>query len=86
MENHPGALLFFIPFIIISTFVVLNLFLGVIVESIQTLRETRESADAEAAQAATDAAASAAHADSQMLLSEVRALRMEIAALRAGRG
>jgi voltage-gated sodium channel len=85
MENHPGALLFFIPFIVISTFVVLNLFLGVIVESIQTLRETRESADAEAAQAATDAAASAAHADSQMLMSEVRALRMEIAALRAER-
>ncbi|MBI0539235.1 ion transporter [Roseomonas sp. KE2513] len=86
MENHPWALLFFIPFIVISTFVVLNLFLGVIVESIQTLRETRESADAEAAQAATDAAASAAHADSQMLLSEVRALREEIAGLRAKRG
>jgi len=86
MEHHPGALLFFIPFIVISTFVVLNLFLGVIVESIQTLRESRESADAEAAQAATDAAASAAHADSQMLMSEVRALRKEIAALRSERG
>ncbi|MFC0386781.1 ion transporter [Muricoccus vinaceus] len=85
MEHHPGALLFFIPFIVISTFVVLNLFLGVIVESIQTLRESRESADAEAAQAATDAAASAAHADSQMLMSEVRELRKEIAALRGER-
>ncbi|WP_338661226.1 ion transporter [Pararoseomonas sp. SCSIO 73927] len=86
LENHPWALLFFIPFIVISTFVVLNLFLGVIVESIQTLRETRESADAGAAQAATDAAASAAHADSGMLLSELRALRAEVAALRAERG
>lgn len=85
MENHPWALLFFIPFIVISTFVVLNLFLGVIVESIQTLRETRESADAEAAQAATDAATSAAHADTLMLMSEVRALRKEIAALRTDR-
>ena len=85
MEHHPGALLFFIPFIVISTFVVLNLFLGVIVESIQTLRETRESADVEAAQAATDAAASAAHADTLTLLSEVRALRAEIGALRTGR-
>lgn len=85
IEVRSGALWFFIPFIVISTFVVLNLFLGVIVESIQTLRETRESADAEAAQAATDAAASAAHADTLMLMSEVRALRMEIAALRAGR-
>ncbi|WP_043839355.1 ion transporter [Muricoccus aerilatus] len=86
LENHPWALLFFIPFIVVSTFVVLNLFLGVIVESIQTLRATRESADAGAAQAATDAAASAAHADSQMLMSELRDLRKEIAALRAERG
>jgi voltage-gated sodium channel len=85
MEHQPWALLFFIPFIVISTFVVLNLFLGVIVESIQTLREARESADAAAAQAATDAAASAAHADNQILLSELRALRSEIAALRATR-
>jgi len=85
MEHQPWAWLFFMPFIVLSTFVVLNLFLGVIVESIQTLREERESADAAAAQAATDAAASAAHADSQTLLTEVRALRAEIAALRAVR-
>lgn len=85
MAHQPWAWLFFIPFIVLSTFVVLNLFLGVIVESIQTLREERESADVEAAQAATDAARSEAHADSQTLLIELRALRAEIAALRAGR-
>jgi len=44
MEQEPWAWLFFIPFIIISTFVVLNLVIGVIVESIQGLKEQREAA------------------------------------------
>lgn len=85
-EHHPGILLFFIPFIVISTFVVLNLFLGVIVEGTQTPWESRKSADGDAAQAATDAAASAAHMDRHMSMAEVRALRLEIAGLRAERG
>jgi voltage-gated sodium channel len=82
MEAQPYALLFFLPFILIATFVVLNLFIGVIVESIQTLREQRESADAAVAQAATDAARTEAHLDAQRLLAEIRALREEVAALR----
>jgi voltage-gated sodium channel len=83
MGHQPLAWLFFIPFSVIATFVVLNLFIGVIVESIQTLREARTSADASAAQAATDAARSEAHLDSQALMAEIRALRQEIAELRA---
>ncbi|WP_376093399.1 ion transporter [Roseomonas sp. CCTCC AB2023176] len=82
-EANGLAYLYFLPFILIATFVVLNLFIGVIVESIQTLREQKESADARAATAITDAARSEAHADSQVLLTEMRALRAEIAALRA---
>jgi voltage-gated sodium channel len=85
MGHQPLAWLFFIPFSVIATFVVLNLFIGVIVESIQTLREARTSADASAAQAATDAARSEAHLDSQALMAEIRALRREIAELRAQR-
>jgi voltage-gated sodium channel len=42
MEFQPWSWLFFMPFIVISTFVVLNLFIGVIVESIQTLRDDRK--------------------------------------------
>ncbi|MGX9964631.1 ion transporter [Roseomonas sp. F4] len=82
MEAEPYALLFFLPFILVATFVVLNLFIGVIVESIQTLREQRESADVAATQAAADAVRSEAHADSQVLLAEIRALRAEMAELR----
>ena len=87
MEHQPWAWLFFLPFIVVSTFIVLNLFIGVIVESIQRLRAERESADARAAQAAIDAGAAEAHADARALLGEIRALREEVAVLRAaGRG
>jgi voltage-gated sodium channel len=79
MEHSPLAWLFFIPFSIVATFVVLNLFIGVIVESIQSLREQREGADAKAA--AADAARSEAHLDAQLLLAEIRALRVEVAQL-----
>ncbi|PWS38330.1 ion transporter [Falsiroseomonas bella] len=85
MEHSPLAWLFFIPFSVVATFVVLNLFIGVIVESIQTLREQRESADAAAAQVATEAARSEAHLDAQTLLTEIRALRAEVRELRAAR-
>ncbi len=79
MELQPYALVFFMPFIVVSTFVVLNLFIGVIVESIQTLRDDR-GADKIAAE---DAAKSAARADMRALIQEVRSLRGEVAALRA---
>lgn len=82
LEHQPMAWLFFVPFILVATFVVLNLFIGVIVDSIQTLRAQRESADASVALAAADAARTEAHADAQVLLAEIRALRAEVAALR----
>jgi voltage-gated sodium channel len=82
---QPLAWLFFVPFILIATFVVLNLFIGVIVDSIQTLREQRQSADVAAAEVATEAARSEAHLDSQTLLAEIRALRAEVRELRSAR-
>jgi voltage-gated sodium channel len=85
LETQPLAWMFFVPFILLATFVVLNLFIGVIVDSIQTLRAERESADVRAAEAATQRAAEAAHADQEAVLAEIRALRAEIAALRAER-
>jgi voltage-gated sodium channel len=85
LAQQPLAWMFFVPFILIATFVVLNLFIGVIVDSIQTLRAERESADSKAARAASEAATAAAHADQAALLHEIRALRTEVAALRAER-
>ena len=80
MEAQPFALVFFMPFIVVSTFVVLNLFIGVIVESIQTMREQREAASPEAV--AADARARTEAEERRLLLEELRALRAEVAALR----
>jgi len=37
METHPWAWVFFVPFIIIATFTILNLFIGIIVSTMQEL-------------------------------------------------
>ena len=42
METHPWAFAFFVPFIIIATFTILNLFIGIIVSTMQELSMTPE--------------------------------------------
>jgi voltage-gated sodium channel len=69
---HPYALLFFIPFIIITTFWVLNLFIGIIVNAMQ-----EEHAKAEA-----DAERDLIHGETAPLVREIQELKAEIAALR----
>lgn len=54
METQPYAWLFFVPFIIFATFAVLNLFIGVIVSTIQEL-DTVSNAPADQALASTQA-------------------------------
>jgi len=83
MEHQPWAWLFFIPFILIATFVVLNLFIGIIVESIQNLREQRGAGEAAALAAEASAARAESHADAEAVLRELRALREEVAGLKA---
>ncbi len=78
---QPLAWMFFVPFILIATFVVLNLFIGVIVDSIQTLRKQREASDP--ATVAADAHARELEEEQHVLLREIRALRAEVAAMRA---
>ncbi|MCX8135019.1 MAG: ion transporter [Roseococcus sp.] len=80
LEHQPLAWLFFVPFILIATFVVLNLFIGVIVDSIQTLRAQREEVRAEAV--AAEARAREQSEEIAAILAELRALRAEVAALR----
>ena len=48
MEHYPHAWLFFVPFIIITSFAVLNLFIGIIVDAMQVVQtETRQEDKAE---------------------------------------
>jgi voltage-gated sodium channel len=69
---HPYALFFFIPFIIITTFWVLNLFIGIIVNAMQ-----EEHAKAEA-----EVERDLIHGETAPLVREVQELKAEIVALR----
>ncbi len=48
MEKHPAAWLFFVIFIVVTTFMVLNLFIGVVVNAMQTEAVKAEAAEREA--------------------------------------
>ncbi len=85
MKESPMAWLFFIPYILVATFVVLNLFIGVIVDSIQTMKAQREVKHEVDMDADLAAAREEAHADAGQVLAELRALRAEVAAMRAER-
>ena len=72
MQTYPMAWAFFVPFIIATSFTVLNLFIGIIVSAMQAEHEAEASADREAL-----------HSDQEMILNELRALRADIAAIKA---
>ena len=75
METHPWAWIFFIVFIVFTTFMVLNLFIGVVVNAMQ--------AEAEKGMAAERAAErEIVHGEAEPILAEVRRLRDDLAALR----
>ncbi|MGE8296782.1 MAG: ion transporter [Pseudomonas sp.] len=69
MEVYPYAWVFFIPYVLVATFMMLNLFIAVIVNAMQ---DAQEPSAEEQAKAARD----------QAILDELRALRTEIAELR----
>ncbi len=78
LKIFPNALWFFIPFIVLTSFAVLNLFIGIIVDSMQD--EQREE------QAERDADQDAAREEfAGKLLAEIRALRVEVAELKEAR-
>lgn len=74
MEVFPWAWAFFIPFILCTTFTVLNLFIGVVVSAMQKEHEE---------EAATDRAT--LHDDQAAILQEITLLREEVRALGARR-
>lgn len=76
METHPLAWIYFVPFIIVTSFAVLNLFIALIVNSLQTIH------DAEAQQEEAQKAKDAAEAE-KSIADELRLLRQEVAELKA---
>jgi voltage-gated sodium channel len=51
MAEMPGAWLFFVVFLLLATFTVLNLFIGIIVSSMEELHEEQKAAKRQAAEA-----------------------------------
>jgi len=78
MEVYPLAWVFFVPFVIVTSFAVLNLFIALIVNSMQMIHLQ----DRESAQSAEEVA----HNERELLLIEVRELRKEIRQLSLDRG
>jgi voltage-gated sodium channel len=76
MEVYPLAWAFFVPFILTTSFTVLNLFIGIIVDAMQSQHQ----AEVDEA-AATESEARAA--DTQKILDELQALRQEVAEMKA---
>ena len=74
MEQYPYAWLFFVPFIIITSFAVLNLFIALIVNSMQSMQaEMNENVRAEAL---------TAHDEREALSRQIEALTNEIREVR----
>ena len=82
MEQFPYAWAFFIPFILIATFTMLNLFIAVIVNAMNTVEEQNAADAAEGKPADHSAVLAPVPAHDTALAREVQALRAEIAALR----
>lgn len=97
MQRHPWAWTFFLPFIVLTSFAVLNLFIAVIVEALQAehkaemdeveagLEEAREEIEETREEIREEFAEEAHRAadDREALLAAIAALRAEVAAMRA---
>lgn len=79
MEAFPYAWLFFVPFIVITSFAVLNLFIALLVNSMNSQHDAEMHKDQEIQRAS-------AQASTESILAEIRELRAEIQDLRGRPG
>ena len=82
MEVYPYAWGFFLPFILVTTFTVLNLFIGIVVDAMQS----QHVAERDAEKAAEAALVERGHSERGEILAEIRGLRQEVAELKARLG
>ncbi len=79
MDLYPYAWAFFVPFILLTSFVVLNLFIGIVVSAMQSEHDKEVAEEREiAAQTARDEAADL-QSEMRMLRSELLSIRTELA-------
>jgi len=82
MEHFPYAWAFFIPFILVATFTMLNLFIAIIVNAMQSFTDDERKAAGDAADAARQHIEAELHAEFRAMRDEMRALRSELAEMR----
>lgn len=81
MEKHPYAWAFFVPFILVITFAVLNLFIAIVVNSMTQASAAEQAAGDDATPpSGPSPVATARQEDVAALVTEVRALRSELRA------
>ena len=78
METFDWAWAFFVPFILLTSFAVLNLFIAVIVDAMQTLHTADREETTAVLRQVTEAEASFLATELEGLRSEIRALKEEI--------
>ncbi len=86
MAEFPTAWAFFVPFIVITAFSVLNLFIGLLVNTMQSAVEAEAEAEFEQLRELVKSETDVVDEHVMELHSEIRALRAEVAALKDGGG
>jgi len=78
MENHPYAWMFFIPFICIATFTMLNLFIAVIVNAMQSYALANQKQEIAEIEQHTDEVVLPLQDELRNLRDEIKSLRREL--------
>lgn len=84
METHPNAWAFFVPFIIITAFSVLNLFIGLLVNTMQAAVEEEAEAELQKLKELVKSETDLVGEQVTAMHSELKELRSELAQLRGG--
>ncbi|OUS38210.1 voltage-gated sodium channel [Rhodobacterales bacterium 56_14_T64] len=84
MLVYPMAWIFFVPFIVITAFSVLNLFIGLLVNTMQTAVEDDDEAEFEKLRELVKSETDVVDEHVLELMQEIRALRAELAESRGG--
>ena len=80
MEQFPYAWLFFVPFILVATFTMLNLFIAIIVNTMQTFTEAEHALERQQDKLAEQAEQKQLYVELKAIREELQQLRAELAA------
>jgi len=86
MQHHPSAWVFFMAFTVVTSFAILNLFIAVIVDSLQAAQKRLQEAEIEHLDEeieSIEVAQETQAAQMKMMMEEMRQLRAELSAIRS---